>query len=286
MYDRHLADLDRQSAALDDLDAAEKFAVKESKMKDGDTWVDNKTKTAYSSKGYSSGYDNVKLGEDKDAYAAQMLQYDEDYQKAMSDYDSLQSGESANAVELNEAAAAYSNFQGLYGEYDETQKAIDKISIDDAMGQKFEGLDGSEITVTDQASFEQMKNAATARNEDKYKDAIAAHDRYTAAEEARRKELSDAKAKVQTEKYNAEQKAKAYYDHRKAVEGEKSADVQAKREYYEKTANHAKGLHKDGYKVSSAGKDRSDQKRSIYEAKAAIMNSPGYTNTHGQKPKS
>ena len=295
MYDRHLADLDRQSKALDDLDAAEKFAVKDSKMgaKDKETgeyksdfdkdWIQKKPDFF---NGYSDGYQDVKLGEDKDSYAAQMTQYDKEYQKAMSDYDSLQSGESANAVELSEAAAAYSNFQGLYSEYEENQNAINDISLSDAMGKKFEGLDGSEITVTDQASFEQMKNAATARNEDKYKDAIAAHDRYTTAEEARRKELSDAKSAVQNAKYEAEQKAKEYYDERKKHEGEKSADVQAKREYYEKTAKHAKKLHKEGYEVSSAGQDRSDQKRSIYEAKAAIMNSPGYANTHGQKPKS
>lgn len=294
MYDRQLANLDRQSKALDELDAAEKFAVKDSKMKDGDTWVDNKTKTAYSSKGYSSGYNNVKLGEDKDAYAAQMLQYDESYQDALSHYDYLQSDNTSMAAaesEFNAASDAYSNFSGLYSEYEERQNAINDLSLGDAMGKKFIDTDGVEKTVTDQASYEQMKTAASATAQEHYKDAIAAHDRYEAANNNlktasadRERDLNAAKKAVQDAKYNAEQKAKAYYDHRKKVEGDKSEDVKSKRKAYLA----AKGIHTDDPNNHPAilGENRTDEKRNNYEARAAIKNKPGYANTHGQKPKS
>jgi len=66
--DKRLAALDRQSAALDAYETAQKNAVKDLKMDKNDPL------SSY----YTDGFSEVKLGEDGDAYAREMIKYDTD----------------------------------------------------------------------------------------------------------------------------------------------------------------------------------------------------------------
>ncbi len=78
--DKKLAALDRQSTALNEYDAALTEAVKDEKA----NFLSGVTGANFAN--YSAGYTDVKFGEDKDAYAQKMLQYDIDYQKAEAAY--------------------------------------------------------------------------------------------------------------------------------------------------------------------------------------------------------
>ena len=108
-YDKKLAKLDRRSRALDEYAAAQTNAIKELKMDNGDEfmqqkwdstnkrWVDDTSIGKVHAKDvYAAGYEDVKLGEDKGAYAQEMLQFDKDYINAQ--------GELAHAEATGSAA--------------------------------------------------------------------------------------------------------------------------------------------------------------------------------------
>ncbi len=252
--DRKIAKLDRQSAALDALDSAEKFAVKDSKMgtvdNDGhltsqfdQTWgasqegYDADHAADYFRDTYSGGYSDVKLGEDKDAYAAKMLDYDKAYQQAQAAYDS---------ISTTDLSSYRSNISDADRRVAEAQEQLDSATTD-------------EDRIAGQQLLEEMQQRK-----------IEAEERLAAQE----KSIADAKTAAEVARHNAEKRAKDYYDARKGFEGDHSADVRSKRQSY---------LDAGGRDAS--GKNRTDEKRRIHEEKAAIQNKPSYQRTHGGNPK-
>ncbi len=104
--DRQLASLDRQQALLDDYNSAVDYEMKDEKLSEKSRIYDVEGNDIGSAANhYSEGFQNVKMGTDKDAYAAQMLNYDKDYQKALSAYDAARSDETT----INNANTAYNN---------------------------------------------------------------------------------------------------------------------------------------------------------------------------------
>lgn len=93
--DRELAKLDKQSEALEAYDSALKHAIKDEKLSGfGNEYVD--------------GYEQIKFGEDKDAYASQMLKYDREYISAASKLEEAKksgTGIEAATIAMQEATA-------------------------------------------------------------------------------------------------------------------------------------------------------------------------------------
>lgn len=134
--DKRLAALDRQSTALNEYDAALTEAVKDEKANFlADYGLGNFN-------GYSAGYEDVKFGDDKDAYAQKMLQYDEAYQAAEAQYANLSSTDlSSYTREVSGWSAVYedekrklANGTATQADVDAAKKELDKAqqAYDDA----------------------------------------------------------------------------------------------------------------------------------------------------------
>ena len=97
--DRQMETYDKQTAALDRFDTAQKEAIADKSMLD--LMNDSSDTTDFSK--YSSGFENTKFSSDKDAYVAKMLEFDTDYQYAKSQYDSISSDTTKTAGEITAA---------------------------------------------------------------------------------------------------------------------------------------------------------------------------------------
>lgn len=270
-HDRALAKLDKQSRALDELEAAEKFAVKDSKMgtvdNDGKltsdfdkTWGANQegysadTAEKYFTDTYSGGYNDIKLGEDKDAYAAKMLDYDKAYQEAQARYDNLSSSTNLDTYT-----------QDLSSRSADLEAA--KRELED---RRTRGASEAEISAQEAVVTAAQSRYDTAQRD--YNDhAAPVMEAKRAAEEARAR---------------AEKRAKDYYDARKRHEGDQSDDVRKKRRDYESVAPKSNYKDSDGRTIErSDATKRTDEKRRIHDEKAEITNSHSYQRTHGGNPK-
>lgn len=93
--DRQMEKYDKQTAALDRFDAAQKEAIADQKM--------GTTMTGAEKTKYSQGYNDIKFGTDKDAYVDKMMEFDTDYQYAKSKYDSISSKEGSTPGQITAA---------------------------------------------------------------------------------------------------------------------------------------------------------------------------------------
>ena len=202
--DRDVARLDRQSQALDEVEAAEKYAVKDAKAGNATGDFDTAWQNENGAFGdlYSSGYGDVKLGEDKDAYASKMLNYDRDYQSAQAEYDNLSS------MDLSSYQRDVADSSRRLGE---AQAMLESTRADGT-------ATAEDIAAAEALYTEAQTNYANAQSA--YRDAA--------------KPIEDARRRVDEAKDAAEKRAKDYYDKRKEHESSLSAEVRAKRERYRK----------------------------------------------------
>lgn len=85
--DNALAALDRRSKALDEYDSALNMAIKDEKA----DFLDGVSNPDINFSGYTDGYKDIKFGDNKDAYAAKMLEFDKEYQQAKARYETTKS---------------------------------------------------------------------------------------------------------------------------------------------------------------------------------------------------
>ena len=141
--DRDLAKLDKQSEALEAYDAALKHAIKDEKL------------SGFSSE-YVAGYDQVKFGEDKDAYASQMLKYDKEYIKASAALEQAKKSgtgvEAATVRMQEEAGKALERAKKHYDDRKATAETAEggKFRADiEAKKAAYEKVSGKNITAKD-----------------------------------------------------------------------------------------------------------------------------------------
>lgn len=249
--DKQLDQLNNQSEALDALDAAEKFAVKNTKLGDSEddasygTWTDAEGNQRSFADRFLSGAKEIKLGEDKDSYVSQMVDYDTEYQEAISRYDALQNDSS------------FAKYADDYKEYESQVDAINNATMDNHPAE-YVNLAGEKVQINTEEDLAKYKEDQLKEMSQLYSEAISAQ-----------KTLSDARNDVQNKKSAAEKRIGDYYNHRKDYEGNRSDDVRSKRQAY---------LDAGGKDVSGSG--RTSEKKRIHKEKTDITNSREYKYTH------
>jgi hypothetical protein len=105
--DRHVSSIDEQSSKLDAYSEASARAIKDAKTDSGALYklendqVVSTGQTAASV--YSAGYETIKLGEDKDAYASQMIAFNRNFQAQEAEYERIKGTAGATQAEIETA---------------------------------------------------------------------------------------------------------------------------------------------------------------------------------------